>query len=206
MAGAVVITAIFFAIVMLVRFASIEAAMRDQPATASGISWTKPGLAPTTWREQQQLAKSQADFALERELITRRYRVASTVMSLRLWTRLMGFLTGMILAMVGAAFVLGKLTSPESEIGGSASGATISIKSASPGIVMAVLGTVLIGITLVIPVTADVRDAAVYFGREEAPSLDDSAAAGAAPATDAANPALNADVRLRARPGSTATQ
>ena len=206
MAGAVVVTAIFFAVVMLVRFASIEASLRDPAFVSPGIPWAKPGLVPTTWREQQQLARSEANFALERELITRRYRVASAVMSVRLWTRLMGFLTGMILAMVGAAFVVGKLTSPESEIGGTASGATINIKSASPGIVMAALGSVLIGITLIIPVTADVRDAAVYFGREVPADGDDPAVTGSSPPTEAADPALNGNIQLRARPGSTATQ
>ncbi|NLS29275.1 hypothetical protein S2M10_42970 [Sphingomonas sp. S2M10] len=200
MAGAVVVTAVFFAVVMLVRFASIEGTLQEPPAAGLVIPWSKQGLAPETWRDQQELAKTEATFALERELIARRYRVANTVMSLRLWTRLMGFLTGMILAMVGAAFVLGKLTSPESEIAGGASGATISIKSASPGIVMAVLGTVLIGITLVIPVTTDVRDAAVYFGHPGDLGID------ATPPTDAADPAANADVRLRAPPGSTSTQ
>lgn len=198
MAGAVVVTAVFFAVVMLVRFASIEATMREPPAIELRIPWSAPGREPATWHDQQALATAQATFALERELIARRYRQAGAIMSLRLWTRLMGFLTGMILAMVGAAFVLGKLTSPESEIAGGASGATISIKSASPGIVMAVLGTVLIGISLVIPVTADVRDAAVYFGRA------DAAAAGDLPEMDAINPATDADSPPRPHPANAA--
>jgi hypothetical protein len=90
--------------------------------------------------------------------------------------------------MVGAAFVLGKLTAPESEIGGSASGASVSIKSASPGIVMAVLGTILIGIALVMPVTTDVRDAAIYFGRAETPAEDPPSLEVMNPATDADSP------------------
>lgn len=191
MAGAVVVTAVFFAVVMLVRFAGIEATLQEPPPTQPTIPWTRQGLEPGSWREQQRLASVVADFSLEREIIARRYRTASAVMSLRLWTRLMGFLTGMILAMVGAAFVLGKLTSPESEIAGGASGATLSIKSASPGIVLAVLGTVLIGIALVMPVTADVHDAAVYFGRA------DEAAAADLPAMDAINPATDGDTPPR---------
>lgn len=167
MAGAVVVTAVFFAVVMLLRFSAIEATLQEPPVAPVAIPWSVTGLSPASWREQQQLATAQATFALERELIARRYRTASAIMSLRMWTRLMGFLTGMILAMVGAAFVLGKLTSPESEIAGGASGATLSIKSASPGIVLAVLGTVLIGLALVMPVTADVHDGAVYFGRAD---------------------------------------
>ncbi len=136
MVGAVISTAIFFAVVMLIRFSSIEQTLQDPPQSQISIPWTKPGLEPASWRDQEELANAQADFALERELIARRYRQAGAVLSLRLWTRLMGFLTGMILAMVGAAFVLGKLTAPESEIAGGASGANVSIRSASPAITM----------------------------------------------------------------------
>jgi hypothetical protein len=191
MAGAVVVTAVFFAVVMLVRFSSIEATLQEQPPAQLAVPWTRQGIEPKTWRDQQQLAITEANFGLERELIARRYRVAGAIMSLRLWTRLMGFLTGMILAMVGAAFILGKLDAPESEIVGGARGATLSVKSASPGIVMAVLGTVLIGISLVMPVTADVRDAAVYFGRTDTADADDAAP------TEAADPAHVADIKLR---------
>ncbi|WP_404711925.1 hypothetical protein [Sphingomonas sp. MMS24-J13] len=186
MVGAVVSTAIFFAVVMLVRFSAIEQTLQDPPQSQISIPWTKAGLEPGNWRDQKDLASVQANFILERELIARRYRQASAMLSLRLWTRLMGFLTGMILAMVGAAFVLGKLTSPESEIAGGASGANVSIKSASPGIVMAALGTILIGIALVMPVTTDVHDAAIYFGRAEAPVEDP-------PSLEAMNPASDAD-------------
>ncbi len=190
MAGAVVVTAVFFAVVMLVRFASIEATLQEPPPAALAIPWTATGREPATWREQQALATAEATFALERELIARRYRTASALLSLRLWTRLMGFLTGMILAMVGAAFVLGKLTSPESEISGGASGATLSVKSASPGIVMAVLGTVLIGISLTVPVTADVKDVAIYFSGSGTGTSDDPPPATGAigPSTDANSP------------------
>ena len=191
MAAAVVVTAVFFAVVMLVRFASIETTLREPSPTQLKIPWTQAGREPATWRDQQALANAEATFELERELIGRRYRQASALLSLRLWTRLMGFLTGMILAMVGAAFVLGKLTAPESEVSGGASGATISVKSASPGIVMAVLGTVLIGISLVVPVTTDVKDAAIYF---TGPIGGGDGAEGAAPpSTESIGPATDAN-------------
>lgn len=192
MAGMVVVAAIFFAFVMLARFGSIENTLRDPPQSQVAIPWTRPGLAPTDWRAQEELANNQADFALEREIIARRYRQASAMLSLRLWTRLMGFLTGMILAMVGAAFVLGRLSAPVSEISGGAQGATLSVKSASPGIVLAVLGTVLIAISLLMPVTTDVRDVAVYFGRSGAAAPDT-----AAPSMDALDPAADADAPPR---------
>lgn len=194
MVSVVVVTTIFFAIVMLLRFSAIERTLQDPPQSQIAIPWTKAGLEPSDWRDQKDLASVQADFILEREIIARRYRQASAVLSLRLWTRLMGFLTGMILAMVGAAFILGKLTSPANEITGGASGASLSIKSASPGIVLAVLGSVLIGISLVMPVTADVRDAAIYFGRAEVET-------GPAGPMGALDPATDADSPPRKHPG-----
>ena len=189
MVGMVVLAAIFFAVVMLVRFGSIERTLQDPPQSGISIPWTTARLAPATWRDQVELANNQADFVLEREIIARRYRQASAMLSLRLWTRLMGFLTGMILAMVGAAFVLGKLTAPASEIAGGAQGVTLSVKSASPGVVLAALGTLLIAISLLMPVTTDVRDAAVYFGHGHAGAT----ASEATPSLDLLNPANDAD-------------
>lgn len=196
MVAAVVGTAIFFAVVMLVRFSAIERTLQDPPQAEVTIPWTRDGLDPGSWRDQQALAIAQANFVLEREIVARRYRQASAMLSLRLWTRLMGFLTGMILAMVGAAFILGKLTSPVSELAGGATGATVSIKSASPGIVLATLGTILIGISLATPVTTDVRDAAVYFGRGEGGGVstgpaDPDVLDAIDPANDAATPLRN---------------
>jgi len=188
MASAVVFTAVFFAVVMLTRFSAIEQALQEPPPSQIAIPWTKVGLEPNSWRDQVELARVEADFALEREIIARRYRQASSTLSLRLWTRFMGFLTGMILSMVGAAFVLGKLSAPESEITGSANAVSLSIKSASPGIILTVLGAILMGVTLITPVTTDVHDGAVYFGRSDT----DTDTALPLP-LDAMNPANDAD-------------
>lgn len=203
MVSAVVLTAIFFAIVMLAKFAAIEQTLQELPQAQITIPWTKDGLAPTSWRDQAELASDQARFLLERELVARRYRQAAASLSLRLWTRFMGFLTGMILAMVGAAFVLGKLVSPESEISGGAQGATVSIKSASPGVVMAALGSVLIGIAIATPVTSDVRDGAIYFGRSDTP---DDMTSEPDPAINAANPANDSESPPRKLAGKKAVE
>jgi len=46
---------------------------------------------------------------LEQNVIARRYHQANSAMLARIWTRYLGFVTGMILTLVGAIFVLGKL-------------------------------------------------------------------------------------------------
>jgi hypothetical protein len=61
----------------------------------------------------------------------------------RLWTTYLGFVTGMIFALVGAMFVLGKLESDPSELKTKVGTALdTSFKSASPGLVLAVLGVI----------------------------------------------------------------
>jgi hypothetical protein len=45
---------------------------------------------------------------LERNALERRYHQANVLLMARTWTRYLGFLTGMIMAFVGAAFILGR--------------------------------------------------------------------------------------------------
>jgi hypothetical protein len=45
---------------------------------------------------------------LEADALQRRYHQANANMLARVWTRQLGFITGMLLALVGAAFILGR--------------------------------------------------------------------------------------------------
>lgn len=199
MAVAVVFAALFFAVILVARFSSIAETLQDPPQAEISIPWTSAEAGPKSWDEQKQLAQLQANFALEREIIARRYRQAAAAQSLRLWTRLMGFLTGMLMAIMGSAFVLGKLAGPDNDISGSASGASISIKTASPGIIMAVLGTILIGMTITTTVRTDVRDSAIYFGTPADPGREGLP-------LELADPQGDEDVPPRARPTGAETK
>jgi hypothetical protein len=81
----------------------------------------------------------------------------------RIWTRYLGFVTGTILAMVGAAFILGKLQEASSNLGAEGGLWKVSLTTASPGLVLAALGTILILATLATSMDLNVNDGPVYL-------------------------------------------
>jgi hypothetical protein len=131
---------------------------------------------------------------LEADALQRRYHQATTTMLARVWTRQLGFLTGMILAMVGAVFVLGRLEDRGSKLSGEGGGVTGGLETSSPGLVLAALGAGLMAITLLMPFGVETFDRPVYFG-----AVDQAEARGAA-VTAAPGPASAIDV-LPADPG-----
>ena len=109
---------------------------------------------------------------LEANALQQRYHQAGVLLISRIWTRYLGFVTGMILALVGAAFILGKLRESSSQLGTEGAGWKVSITSASPGLILAVLGTVLMLGTLATRLEMQVNDGPVflpqlYGGRSE---------------------------------------
>jgi hypothetical protein len=99
---------------------------------------------------------------LEASLLDRRYHQANVSLMSRLWIRYLGFVTGMILSLVGATFILGKLQWPVSEVGAKVENVKFHLKSASPGLFLAAFGVVLMLITIVTHHEIKVTDGAVY--------------------------------------------
>ena len=89
------------------------------------------------------------------------------------------------MAIVGATFILGKLREPVSELNTKLSGNEISLKTASPGILMSVLGTCLMVTTLVTNHEITTSQKALYL--YDLPSSIDPLAN---PADSAAKPPL----------------
>jgi len=100
--------------------------------------------------------------ALETDALSRRYRHASSALLARTWTRYMGFLTGMIMALVGAAFVLGRLEEGETQFTGEAQGAKWAFITTSPGLILAALGSGLMLTALIVKADVDVKDGSAY--------------------------------------------
>jgi hypothetical protein len=100
---------------------------------------------------------------LEKDVIQHRYQQVNTALLLRAWTRYLGFLTGMILAFIGSVFILGKLREEAMQINGEAEGVKASLNTSSPGIVLAVLGVLLMCLTIAIPFQFETRDVPVYL-------------------------------------------
>jgi hypothetical protein len=163
MVAAVVTTALFFAVITVREFCKIEAWLISQSPPAPAVT-AASGIQPTTFEQQIQLASMRESFALEREAMARRYNQGNLLIATRLWTRMMGFVTGMILALIGAAFVLGKLSEDTSELTANSHAVSLSLKSASPGIILCVLGTILMSMTIWVTVDLSTKDAALYVG------------------------------------------
>jgi hypothetical protein len=114
---------------------------------------------------EDEMAARKLDYlaTLEAYVVVRRYHQAGVQLSSSLWLRYLGFATGMILALVGASFVLGKLQEPVSEISTQSSAIGVSLKTASPGLVLAVLGVILMFATITDHDVVEVQDARIYL-------------------------------------------
>lgn len=99
---------------------------------------------------------------LEERAMRSRHHQNAAVIESRVWTRFMGFITGMVMVMAGCIFILGKL---DATFDGSvkAQGNEGVLKTNSPGLVLAVVGSVLIAISLVVSVNIEVTDRPVYI-------------------------------------------
>jgi len=99
---------------------------------------------------------------LEGNALQRRYHQANVLLMSRIWTGYLGFVTGMILALVGATFILGKLRESESQVDAGSALWKLSITTASPGLVLALLGTILMITTMVTHYEIKVDDGQLY--------------------------------------------
>lgn len=113
----------------------------------------------------QQLSVRQLDYSarLEGYTLSRRYHQAGIWAISSLWLRYLGFVTGMILALVGASFVLGKLEESPSHLEGKVSAMSFSFQSASPGIILAALGVILMFGNILDRDQLDLTDKQIYF-------------------------------------------
>lgn len=100
-------------------------------------------------------ADLKARIVLEEQSIRRNYNQANTLLLSRTWVRYLGFVTGMILAIVGATFILGKLSTTESTFETTTPQGNLTLRSSSPGLILAAMGTLLILSSIVVnhPVT-----------------------------------------------------
>ena len=99
---------------------------------------------------------------LEGNALQRRYHQANILLMSRIWTGYLGFVTGMILALVGATFILGKLRDSESQVDAGSQLWKFSMTTASPGLVLALLGTILMITTMVSHYEIKVSDGQLY--------------------------------------------
>ncbi|MCK4512097.1 hypothetical protein KAW64_10180 [bacterium] len=129
------------------------------PLEALGL----PSAIDTSSEDGVALAELRALVALEASVLELRYHQANVLLMSRIWSRYLGFVTGMILALVGAAFILGKLQEQPSEITSSAQGLQFTLRTASPGLLLVALGVALMITTIVTHHEIETRDVAVFL-------------------------------------------
>ena len=100
---------------------------------------------------------------LEDHTINRRYHQANVALLVRMSVKYLGFLTGMLMSLVGAAFVLGRLTEATSKLAAQGPFGKFTIATVSPGLILAVLGTVLMITTVLVNPPTAVDDGNVYL-------------------------------------------
>lgn len=101
---------------------------------------------------------------MEEKSLDRRYSQGGLLLASRIFTKYLGFFTGMILAIVGAVFIIGKLQESTSDIE-SAVGDQMKLKivSSSPGIIFGVLGTVLMLSTILQHTEIELKDQPLFL-------------------------------------------
>ncbi len=163
---------IFFFVTTFAQLAYLYWNILQVPDVELGIVGEQMAV-PASISANDQMSVRRLEYAanLEAYVITRRYHQAAVSLASNLWLRYLGFVTGMILALVGASFILGKLQESASEITGKLSAVDFSLKTASPGIILAVLGVILMYATIVDVDTLELKDTATYFPNSEVLSL-----------------------------------
>ena len=125
---------------------------------------------------------------LEADTLDKRYHQASALLMSRIWSRQLAFITGMVMAFLGAVFILGKLSESASQISGGTADWKVVITSASPGIILSVLGTVLLVSSLYVRANLDVNDGPAYVNALRRPVPNSSTTAAPDRTNDASRP------------------
>lgn len=157
MMKALVAFAMIFFVSTFVIYANLTGRLRhDDPPIADSIKQAR------ALSQEAQFADWYVRATLEERAIAGRQRQYNAIVEGRLWTRLMGFLTGMVMVLAGSVFVLGKL---EAEFDGNAKvpQGEGAVKTNSPGLVLVVAGTLLLVISLLVTVDVKSEDRLVYL-------------------------------------------
>jgi hypothetical protein len=175
---------LFFFIASFAQLLYLQAEIgRDATFALSPAALGPAAAASAPVGDQIAAARFRAAAEMELQVVTRRYRQATVLLMSRVWTLYLGFVTGMTLALVGAAFILGKLQEPSSDLSLRSAGSALTLKTASPGIILASLGTALMLATILTNHRIEVTDAPLYLrdssgppaapSRQPPPRLDD---------------------------------
>jgi len=173
MIGMVVGLTFFFFVASFAQLVYLNGEISDAPRIEEGRFLGAPGERPVV----DDATRFRTLALLEKNTIERRYHQANVLLMSRVWVRYLGFVTGMILSLVGATFILGKLQEQMTSVEVKTSPAALTLQSASPGLVLALMGVVLMTVTIMVHQDILTTDSSVYMqlglsaGKPPAPSV-----------------------------------
>ncbi|MCC6370351.1 MAG: hypothetical protein IT236_05030 [Bacteroidia bacterium] len=103
---------------------------------------------------------------LENQIIKKRYHNANVILKAQIYTKYLGFLTGMILSLLGAMFILGKYRELPTDVkvqSNDPNKLNLQLQSTSPGIILSVIGAVIMITTILSKTDIIVKDYAIYL-------------------------------------------
>ena len=170
---------VFFFVVSLVQLTYLHTTIRRAPALDVTPAFADiDRTPPASDTDRLRVAQLKTLATLDVGTMQRRYHQVNAALMARIWTRYMGFVTGMILALLGAVFMLGKLQ----DAGESSATPRPRVPS---GLIMIGLGVALMITTIAVNHRIDVTDAPGYLRTFDAGSegiqLPDSAPVAPAP-------------------------
>lgn len=164
MAWMVVGLTMFFFISTLVQLTVLHQRIAAGPAIAPA-QVLRAADCPAGWSHDACLTLRRHDTAalLEADTVAKRYHQANVLLLSSIWSRYLGFVTGMTLALVGAAFILGQIDAQPSQWQGQGGGWSVSLQTASPGLALVTAGAALMIVAMVTLHEIKTRDDAVYL-------------------------------------------
>ena len=111
---------------------------------------------------------AKARVALERDVMSHRHHRASTVLATRTWIYFMSLMFGAILVVIGAAFVLGRITVPASQGEFKFRELGASLTSSSPRLFLIAFGCVLVALPVLAQRTITIDDTSTYIEKTAA--------------------------------------
>jgi hypothetical protein len=153
---------IFFAVMSVFELRSFYARVEQRPLDLSPVFAAHEARTASAPAQDFEYLRWKTSVLLEADTLKRRYEQANNSVLARVWTRQLGFITGMLLALVGAAFVLGRLQEEATRVEAEVPSAKAKMVSSSPGLILAAFGTLLMGITLTQEFRIETFDRPVY--------------------------------------------
>jgi hypothetical protein len=161
MIGMVVGLTLFFFAASMFQLYALQESIADSPELDLKTQLAEmplPGKASDIDAQQRWKTLS----LLEEHAVRQRYHQANVLLMARVWVRYLGFVTGMIMSLVGAVFVLGKLREARTELSVGSQEHQGRISTHSPGLILASLGTLLMFTTLLTHHEINVNDGPLY--------------------------------------------